>query len=347
MEPDKDMLLPTFSAELLNQRIREILLSSHTCPHEMMSHITSHGGKMIRPRLVHLSASFGETDADKVLDLAVAVELIHLASLVHDDVIDRASTRRGQDSINSLWGNQAAVLLGDYLFAQAFQLINTYTLPAVMATATEAIKTMCMGEISQMNMAYQLQLKPEDYLHKIHGKTACLFAAACKIGAITASLSPAQVKMLEEYGLCLGYAYQILDDLLDYLADPLLLNKAVGSDWQEGNVTLPLIALMKDKKYQEWLQNLFPTRRLLPLQWQQLITALYDSGAVKYCLNAVEDYLQTAHRQLDRLPAVPAVQQLQSLADYFLNGYYNKLCKTERQFAKDMVYYADKPGLQA
>ena len=262
-------------------------------------------------------------------------------------MIDGASTRRGQDSINGLWGNQAAVLLGDYLFAQAFHLINTYTLPAVMEIATETIKTMCMGEISQMNMACQLQIKQEDYLQKIHGKTACLFAAACKIGAITAALSPAQVKMLEKYGLCLGYAYQIIDDLLDYLADPLLWNKVVGSDWQEGNVTLPLIALMQDKKYQQWLSDLFSTRQLSPLQWQQLIAALYSTGAVKYCLNTAEEYLQTAHRQLDRLPAVPAVQQLQSLADYFLNGYYNKLCKTERQFAKDMVYYADQSSLQA
>lgn len=325
--PDPDRTsYPSFPAEIVNERIKEVLYSEHPLMDQIISYMTRLNGKMIRPRLVFLSASLRDYDFHTVLDMAVAVELIHMASLVHDDVIDHANTRRGQESVNRLWGNQTAVLMGDYLFAAAFALINRYGKGEILGNITDTIRTMCIGEISQMNLAYQLDISEEDYFSKTYGKTACLIASACKVGALSSSLASEQVYRLEQFGLCLGYAYQIIDDLLDYCADPDRLDKPVGVDWLEGNTTLPLLYLVKHNDYRVWVESIFHRRQLTAHQWQRLVQALYDSGAVQSCINCAGEYLNRAYDHLDYLPGCVAVQEIKLLANSLVNDYFPRLC---------------------
>lgn len=164
-----------FSEELIINRIKEVLITGNNEIDKVFTYILESNGKMLRPRLIFLTASLYNHKPEVVKDIAVAVELIHLASLIHDDVIDKSLKRRGRDSVNAVWNNQVSVLAGDYLFATAFNLINRYGLPSVLENITETIQTMCAGEINQMALAYNLDINEDDYYLKTYQKLpACL-----------------------------------------------------------------------------------------------------------------------------------------------------------------------------
>jgi heptaprenyl diphosphate synthase len=198
-------------------------------------------GKLIRPRLVLNSASlFGEID-ERVIDVAVAIECIHTASLVHDDIIDEAHLRRGIPTLNCLFNSQSAVLVGDHLFATAFQLLARHQLNDILNEVTRAIRHMCVGEINQDLNLFNTELSETDYLSNIFGKTASLFGAACRCGALAAKASPQEVEQIGQYGEFLGYAYQIADDVMDFYGDRKTLGKPSGGDLKNGVITLPVI----------------------------------------------------------------------------------------------------------
>jgi heptaprenyl diphosphate synthase len=305
--------------------MKEVLISNNTEINNIIAYQLEGSGKMIRPRLVYLAASLAPHNPAVVRDVAVAVELIHMASLIHDDVIDHAPLRRGRESINSRWGNQASVLTGDYLFATAFNLINRHSMLDIMENITDTIRIMCAGEIRQMALAYNLDISENDYLAKTHGKTACLFASACTIGALAAYLPPDNVKALEQFGLSLGYAYQIMDDLLDFLSDSSILGKPTGSDLMEGNITLPVIYALQHQKYGPWLRTLLSKRKLTGKQLEKVIKVLKDSGAVDDCLKRVEHFIKKSEDCLRSLPPGPVREEFQALADYLQEDYYHKL----------------------
>ena len=321
---NKAHTLYPFSPDLISNRLKELLIADNFAINNILDYLIQNNGKMIRPRMVFICASIAPHDPIQVRDIATAVEMIHLASLVHDDVIDHALIRRGRESVNSRWGNQASVLTGDYLFASAFNLINQHDMQSIMENVTATIRIMCAGEIKQMSLVYDLNITEEAYLEKTYGKTACLFASSCKVGALASSMPDQSVYALEQYGLCLGYAYQILDDLLDFLSDSSMLGKPVGNDLIEGNITLPVIHALKSQEYGTRLRTLLEARQLTPRKMPHVIKALINSQAIDKSLKLACEFVSRAMGYLDTLPNSPAIKELQLMAAHMLETYYQQ-----------------------
>lgn len=338
MNLDTDTLtLHPFPAELIRTRMQEVLQADNPEIDNIIKYLTDNSGKMIRPRMVFLAASMAPHDPVIVRDAAVAVELIHMASLVHDDVIDHAMIRRGKESINKRWGNHTSVLTGDYLFATAFNLINQHGMQDIMENVTATIRIMCAGEIKQMSLACDLNITEEEYLEKTYGKTACLFASSCKVGALAASMPVDYVYNLEQFGLCLGYAYQIIDDLLDFMSDSEMLGKPVGTDLLEGNITLPVIHALRSIKYGIWLRTLLESGLLTEEMMPQVIAALIDSQAIAASLQTARQFIARGLAYLDALPAGQAVKELEFMAAYMLETYYQKLSQYKDPISKGVA----------
>jgi heptaprenyl diphosphate synthase len=204
-------------------------------------HILTSGGKRIRAALALLAAQLGRYDLDRVLHSAAAVELIHAASLVHDDLVDEAARRRGTITVHTRWDGDVALMVGDYLFALAAAEMALAPDPRIIAYFSHGVMTICEGELSPVMDAAPLGTAIEQYLYKIGCKTAALFEAACKAGMVCGSGTQHQIDALGRFGFQLGLAFQIVDDVLDYTADEATLGKPAGNDLREGTITLPLI----------------------------------------------------------------------------------------------------------
>lgn len=217
-------------------------------------HLFSSGGKRVRPLLAIIcSRIFGER-GDRVSTLASSVEFIHAASLIHDDVVDGAHVRRGRPAAHSIWGNQVVVLVGDFLYANALRLANLLGDQIIMDALCTATARMSEGELVQLSKKGDPAVSEDDYLRIIQGKTAILMSAACKGGAALGRASHKEVNALASFGLKFGYAFQIADDILDYMAEQEAFGKSLGKDLEEGKITLPLIYLLKDAGREEGLR---------------------------------------------------------------------------------------------
>ena len=213
---------------------------------QLAAHLVAAGGKRLRPMLTLACARLCGYPADgtgqRHVALAACVEFIHTATLLHDDVVDESRLRRGLASANAVFGNKASVLVGDFLFARSFQLMTEDGSLEVMAILSKASATIAEGEVLQMATQNDLSTSMERYLEVIHGKTAALFAAACRVGAVVAGRPERDALALDSFGTNLGMAFQLVDDALDYAADQRLLGKTVGDDFREGKITLPVLA---------------------------------------------------------------------------------------------------------
>src|SRR3974390_61008 len=208
---------------------------------QLAAHIVAAGGKRLRPLLTLAGARLCGYGGERHVKLAACVEFIHTATLLHDDVVDESLLRRGLASANAVFGNQASVLVGDFLFARAFQLmVEDGSLP-VLAILSRAAATIAEGEVLQLVTQNDLSTPEPRYLEVIKGKTAALFAAACEVGAVVADRPSSEAASLAEFGLNLGIAFQLVDDALDYAADQALLGQTVGDDFREGKITLPVL----------------------------------------------------------------------------------------------------------
>ena len=208
---------------------------------QLAGHIIASGGKRLRPMLTLASAALCTYQGDRHLNLAACVEFIHTATLLHDDVVDESGLRRGRATANVLWGNQASVLVGDFLFSRAFQIMVEDGNLNVLRILANASAVIAEGEVLQLETANNTETTEDAYLEVISAKTAALFAAACRIGAIVADRPEAEETALESYGKNLGIAFQMVDDALDYSAREATLGKTIGDDFREGKVTLPVV----------------------------------------------------------------------------------------------------------
>lgn len=207
----------------------------------LAKHLIAAGGKRLRPVLTLGAANLCGYEGDRAKKLAACVEFIHTATLLHDDVVDESDLRRGNETANVLWGNQASVLVGDFLFSRSFQLMVEDGSLEVLAILSNASAVIAEGEVMQLMNIGDTNTTEDSYLKVIASKTAALFAAACKVGAVVADRPKAESEALESYGRNLGIAFQLVDDALDYSAEQKLLGKAIGDDFREGKVTLPLL----------------------------------------------------------------------------------------------------------
>lgn len=212
------------------------------------NHLLSSGGKRIRPFLAILCSRMSGANSDLVSTLACSVEFIHTASLIHDDVVDGADMRRGRPAAHALWGNQVVILVGDFLYANALRLANLLKSQKIMDAVCTATAKMSEGELIQLSKRRSPDTSEEDYMNIIQGKTAMLMYAACKGGAVLGNAPQNQEDALATFGLKFGFSFQIVDDILDYMAEETKLGKCIGKDLREGKITLPLIYLLRDAK---------------------------------------------------------------------------------------------------
>src|SRR5712671_1206731 len=242
-QPSLDPLFALIRADLsrVNRLIVERMHSPVALIPQLAGHIVAAGGKRLRPMLTLASARLCGYRGDRHLALATAVEFIHTATLLHDDVVDASDLRRGRDTANSVWGNKPAVLVGDFLFARSFELMVEDGSLRILEILSRAAAVIAEGEVGQLVTANDTATTEAAYLEIIDAKTAALFAAATRLGAVLAERPPAEEEALERFGRNLGMAYQLIDDMLDFSARQSELGKSVGDDFRDGKITLPLV----------------------------------------------------------------------------------------------------------
>lgn len=279
------------------------------------------GGKRIRPAFALLSAKFGKEESNKIIPLAAAFELVHMASLVHDDVIDMSELRRGMPTVRALEGNNFSLHFGDYLFGIALNIVEGYKSQQISSLLAQASVEMCKGEIEQLSKAYELEQGIRDYFYRIKRKTALLIALSCQAGALAARANPQIMETLGRYGHCLGMAFQITDDVLDYIADEETMGKPVGGDLQLGLVNLPVIYVLKYSKpaVQEELRRLLKDRPFVRENVFKAIDLIKTTEAIEYSLSIANLYIEKGLSYLERLPNIQAAQTLRQIAFFIYN----------------------------
>ena len=229
----------------VEQQFRKDLESDVPLIRKVGEYVLSSGGKRVRPALLLLAARLCDYQGDKAVPLASVVEFIHTATLLHDDVVDSATLRRGIASANTLWGNEASVLVGDFLFSKSFSLMVTAGSLDILRVFSSATTIIAEGEVMQLLCTGEIDLSEERYIDVVRSKTAILMSAACEAGAILGNASAEKTKALADFGMDLGIAFQLMDDTLDYIASEEEFGKSIGHDLEEGKITLPLIHTLR------------------------------------------------------------------------------------------------------
>lgn len=277
------------------------------------------GGKRLRPALVLLTAHWGTYDRARAVVVGAAMEMIHAASLIHDDIIDRATTRRGNPTTNSVYGNKVAVLSGDYLFAAAAGAVASMNDVALMAATAQTIMSLCAGEIAQSARAYDWQLSEADYLGYLEQKTASLTWLCCRAGAILAKTSEHVVDGLSEVGRSLGMAFQIVDDVLDITAASDELGKPTGLDLREGMLTLPVIHLLQSPAGEPFRKKLRQGQPADEQTVEGILRAVRNNGCVDYAYDKARAYLNDVERRVAELGSADAGATLVQVMRYAID----------------------------
>ncbi|WP_295713527.1 polyprenyl synthetase family protein [uncultured Mitsuokella sp.] len=292
--------------EVLEQGLQEAVTSTNELVTEVGLHIVTSGGKRIRPALCLLSAHGGRSfDLAHVLPLAEALELIHTASLVHDDVIDEADTRRGTATANARWNNQVAILSGDYIFARAFTLIAEEGYDAhVSKRLATLVCNLSVGEIIQDNAIYQASRGMDDYYERIQKKTADFLEICCELGAMVGGMDKEEVAKLGEYGHCIGMAFQITDDLLDIEQTTEKIGKPAGNDIRQGIVTLPVIRALEVSPDAKELESIVTDMGMTDEMVERALAIVKATDGVDFAKDKADAYLARAKAALpENLPA--------------------------------------------
>jgi octaprenyl-diphosphate synthase len=303
----------------VNEVIRERMASRHAprIP-EVTAHLVEAGGKRLRPMLVLAAARLCGYEGRHHVSLAATVEFIHTATLLHDDVVDESAQRRGRPTANLLWDNKSSVLVGDYLFARAFQLMVEPGNLRVLSILSDASATIAEGEVLQLSAAQDLRTSEDVYLQIVRGKTAALFAAATEAGAEIAGAEPEVVEALRDYGDALGIAFQMADDLLDYEGDAGATGKNIGDDFRERKLTLPVIKAVAAADAEErafWVRCIEKGRQEEG-DLAQALGLLARHGALDATREAAFGWSATAKAALAKVPAHPVRDMLAEIADY-------------------------------
>jgi octaprenyl-diphosphate synthase len=293
---------------------------------EISQHLISSGGKRVRPTLLLLSTKlFVSKNSENDRNLAAAIELIHSATLLHDDVVDTSLVRRGKKTANAIWDNKASILVGDYLFSIAFQLMVKCGDLRILALLSKTSSVMSDGEVMQLENSNDVNLSREKYLEIIYGKTAVLFSAACESAALLSKASETEIAELREFGKNLGIVFQIVDDVLDYASNEQTLGKEVGHDFFEGKITLPAILAIQAanaderKKISEiFATNLFnSTQNNEDLRW--FMNLLHSYKILEESRNIATNYANEAKKNLQNFAASSAKNDLVTILEYSLN----------------------------
>jgi len=303
----------------VEQLLRKELRSDYPFVDRLVKHGFRLGGKRLRPALVLLCGKASGTLAAEHLKLATAVEMIHTATLIHDDVLDEATLRRHLDTVNARWDNEASVLLGDYLFARSIRMASALDDPAASRAISAVAQTMCEGELRQVAGRGNYDLAEADYLEIISGKTAVLTGCCCRLGSHYAGAEPELSESLARFGHDLGIAFQIADDLLDLLGEEATAGKSLGTDLLKQKATLPLIRLLSQASRQDRTEIIDLLSRSGNHRRDALRPWLERSDAIPYARQVALVYSQQAAEQLDALAASPVRDSLVGLARFVVD----------------------------
>ncbi len=303
----------------LNSYIKEYLHSEIHLLQEVNDEIVTHGGKMLRPivaLLVSRLVSGASGAGDEAVRVAVATELLHNATLLHDDVADDSPTRRGNPTLSSQIGAHSAVLVGDFWLARAMQVVmSTERKGAIAKVFSTAMTNLAEGEMLQLQKSFGEKTTREDYLRIIHCKTASLFETACEGAAITSGAGEEQLSHIKEYAVCMGIAFQIKDDILDYVGD-VALGKPVGIDLKEQKITLPLLCAMEGSGREDEIRKMIYDIHSNPQYCEQIRTFVFERQGVQKAASILEEYIQKSRHALDIFPDCQAKRYLVKIAEY-------------------------------
>lgn len=303
--------------QIVEKELREVVQAKCQILTETSTHLLNAGGKRLRPALVLFSAKFYNFDLKKVLPLAVALELIHMASLVHDDVVDASMTRRGIPTVKAMWGNNVSTHIGTYLFAKSLFLIARYEeIPLISEILSDTSVKMCEGEIQQISFSFDVHQSLKNYFYRIKRKTALLIAASAQLGAVACG-APRNIYLpLRRYGHYMGMAFQITDDILDMVADQSQLGKPIGSDLRQGIITLPVIYALTCCEKQKRLTELVCKVEKSEDEVREALDIVRNCGAIDYSFEIARKYIMKAKSELKALPDVPTRLTLSLAADF-------------------------------
>jgi octaprenyl-diphosphate synthase len=300
----------------VNELIASRLRSEVVLINQMGQYIINSGGKRLRPILVLLSARAYGYGGEHHLNLSAVVEFIHTATLLHDDVVDASELRRGQETANSIWGNEASVLVGDFLYSRAFEMMVEVGDMEIMDIMSHATNTIAEGEVLQLLNCHDADTTEDRYLEVIRSKTAKLFEAAAELGAVISGQDAAQRQAMRHYGIHLGTAFQLVDDVLDYSASPEQIGKNIGDDLAEGKPTLPLIYAMRNGSAEQaaFIRHAIENGGRDTIA--QVIQAIESTGAIAYTAGAAQRETEKAMAALEAIPSSPYKDAMYALAAF-------------------------------
>jgi len=308
--------------EAVSQRIKYKLASEINLIHKMTEYHVKSGGKRIRPLLTLASAKLcGYKDGNRDVNLAACIELIHNATLLHDDVIDNSDLRRGVKTANSVWGNQSSILVGDYLFSRCFEMMVEDGSQEILKLLSSTSSKITQGEVLQLEHKGEVDLLEETYFNIINMKTATLFAAAAKVGACLGNKSKKEKEALESYGKNLGLAFQIADDALDYLSSKAIFGKEIGKDFYEGKTTLPLIIIFQRGNNEErnFLKEIFKKKKRNEDDFSETLALINKYKAVQTSFKRAEYFVNVSYDSLGIFEHSEEKKILQNLTEFSLN----------------------------
>ena len=309
---------------LVNQLILKRMESPVALIPQLAGHVISAGGKRLRPMLTLASAKLCGYHGERHITLATCIEFIHTATLLHDDVVDESKLRRGLETANSVWGNQASVLVGDFLFSRSFELMVEDGSVKVMGILSSASARLAEGEVMQLLTANDTETGESAYLEVIKAKTAKLFAASCRLGAIVADRPNVEEEGLEAFGMNLGVAFQLIDDVLDYSAKQATLGKTVGDDFQEGKITLPVILAFRrgDNEERKFWRRTLGNLEQNENDLERAIALMQKHNALDDTVDRALHYGAMARDSLGIFPTSETKDALISLIDFCIERPY-------------------------
>lgn len=304
----------------LESSIDELISTRVSYIKEIVTYIIRSGGKRVRPVLVMLCSKLCGYRGRKHIPYAAIIEFIHTATLLHDDVVDNAKTRRGLSTVNTVWGNEPSVLVGDFLYSRSFELMSRDGNNEILKTISKVTTALSEGEILEIVKTADVETTEKDYYEIIGNKTAVLFGAACEIGAILGGRPDSERRALRNFGYDLGIAFQLMDDVLDYTSYNDVLGKHVGTDLKEGKVTLPLIHVLRNagEKDKAQIEKIFAKQKITQRDFDRVLAIIERNGGIAYTLKATERHLTQAKKYLEIFPASRYRKALLELADYML-----------------------------
>lgn len=320
----KNLLSQLIKEELnkVEEHIYQILEREPGPLDKIYNHLLKSKGKYLRPVLFLLSGQFGPRyNSAGFIPVAAAMELIHMATLIHDDVIDLAQIRRGSSTINAHFGNMMAILTGDCLFAQAFLILAEQEKAYLPKTMAQAVVAICNGETEQIINAYNIEQKEADYLKRVERKTASFLAASCCLGGLMSESSKKVSGDLQEYGFNLGMAFQISDDFLDLVGHQDQLGKTLGSDLRQGIMTLPIIYALEHSPRKEELKKMLENKQLSREDFPEALDIVVKSGALSYSREKAAGYLGKARLAISGLPETESRTSLENILLFIENNF--------------------------